>query len=201
MVKPASPKCFNPRTREGCDFWRCIKAPVWRRFNPRTREGCDPGSNKNKGGAEMFQSTHPRGVRLGTTYQTFARKLFQSTHPRGVRLPQGDTIPDTVDVSIHAPARGATVHNDGILKAEFLFQSTHPRGVQPDAASASGSLHAFQSTHPRGVRPGGRQLREMAGHVSIHAPARGATWYLRTTARLPGCFNPRTREGCDISLR
>ncbi len=33
--------------------------------------------------------------------------------------------------------------------------------------------------------------------VSIHAPARGATRLVSSTATWR-CFNPRTREGCDI---
>ncbi|CEO88645.1 Putative cytoplasmic protein (fragment) [Syntrophaceticus schinkii] len=32
--------------------------------------------------------------------------------------------------------------------------------------------------------------------VSIHAPARGATWMPQKVLRT-GCFNPRTRTGCD----
>ena len=56
-------------------------------FNPRTHEGCDSSF-------------------LGLT---FADIMFQSTHPRGVRL----TIPrrkqDVFIVSIHAPTRGATL--------------------------------------------------------------------------------------------
>ena len=34
----------------------------------------------------MFQSTHPHGVRLSDTENSYIRLLFQSTHPHGVRL-------------------------------------------------------------------------------------------------------------------
>ncbi|VDA99915.1 Octaprenyl diphosphate synthase / Dimethylallyltransferase / (2E,6E)-farnesyl diphosphate synthase / Geranylgeranyl pyrophosphate synthetase [Olavius algarvensis spirochete endosymbiont] len=55
-------------------------------------------------------------------------------------------------VSIHAPARGATV-----------------------SASRLRSLALFQSTHPRGVRHRSALVVEGRSTVSIHAPARGAT--------------------------
>ena len=36
-----------------------------------------------------------------------------------------------------------------------------------------------------------------AGDVSIHAPARGATWTIAPIDYTPKGFNSRTREGCD----
>ena len=82
----------------------------------------------------------------------------------------------------------------------------------------------FQSTHPRGVRQRDEKDPNDVATVSIHAPARGATrmtslksepWYVfqsthpRGVRRLliffpiprQACFNPRTREGCDLSWR
>ena len=78
-----------------------------------------------------FQSTHPRGVRLSCRCRLSNPQRFQSTHPRGVRQIDMDGICYAVtrfnprtregcdtkllrscslshDVSIHAPARGAT---------------------------------------------------------------------------------------------
>jgi len=55
-----------------------------------------------------FQSTHPRGVRHGSPFLRWPIAVFQSTHPRGVRpIIDADTW-YKVQVSIHAPARGAT---------------------------------------------------------------------------------------------
>ena len=34
-------KCFNPRTREGCDVCYRTGKLIITSFNPRTREGCD----------------------------------------------------------------------------------------------------------------------------------------------------------------
>ena len=120
----------------------------------------------------MFQSTHPRGVRLSILIYGVECTRFQSTHPRGVRL-------------LHWYER---------LGYEE-FQSTHPRGVRHrrpprhsfilsfnprthegcDSFVVDGAYKdVFQSTHPRGVRP--------------RTPNRCIRY---------SCFNPRTHEGCD----
>ena len=36
--------------------------------------------------------------------------------------------------------------------------------------------------------------------VSIHAPARGATWNIDFLCTSDTCFNPRTRTGCDFGI-
>ncbi len=99
----------------------------------------------------MFQSTHPHGVRPLTGYLDAIYVWFQSTHPHGVRHwkvqiqgllsrfnPRTRTGCDGVlwgqvvvsTVSIHAPARGATLSSaDDDWTA--MFQSTHPHGVRP----------------------------------------------------------------------
>ena len=122
--------------------------------------------------------------------------MFQSTHPHGVR-PEGIKAQnDLVNVSIHAPTRGATTYTVwGWLY--FQFQSTHPHGVRhnapmPSDSSVYVSIHAptrgatysrvyydvlissFQSTHPHGVRPSHSIFRLCFA-----------------------CFNPRTHTGCD----
>ena len=77
------------------------------------------------------------------------------------------------DVSTHAPARGATTTSSNVL-GRYLFQPTHPHGVR--RSNACLRIHScwFQPTHPHGVRR------------LISVPA------------FPhGCFNPRTRTGCD----
>ena len=99
---------FNPRTRVGCDVRQggravqrdgvSIHAPAWgatcrgqrqrhrqRGFNPRTRVGCDAAGVVEGVTDQLFQSTHPRGVRpQGKLFDLYLSK-FQSTHPRGVR--------------------------------------------------------------------------------------------------------------------
>ena len=149
----------------------------------------------------LFQSTHPRGVRHQQTLRLFRfRGLFQSTHPRGVRRTKFATHVDPQHVSIHAPAWGATrrfwsrpailrcfnprtrvgcdQRSRNIPTRIGWFQSTHPRGVRLRWQSFRKKGKKFQSTHPRGVR-------HDSGHVStLHR----------------GCFNPRTRVGCDAVM-
>ena len=57
---------------------------------------------------KMFQSTHPRGVRRPYLVRVFSTRRFQSTHPRGVRRMQTAVFCGSENVSIHAPAWGAT---------------------------------------------------------------------------------------------
>ena len=145
--------CFNPRTRVGCDFtfmqypspkgrvsihapawgataaWRC--RPRWLRcFNPRTRVGCDGPGQADVGQGVMFQSTHPRGVRLGS--KSRLTPSLSSFNPR-----------TRVGCDVHAGFPGLIV---------FTFQSTHPRGVRRKRSAPSTWPRTFQSTHPRGVR-------------------------------------------------
>jgi len=76
-------------------------------------------------------------------------------------------------VSIHAPARGATLSIRQALYS-VMFQSTRPRGARQTRVSWGEGDREFQSTRPRGAR------RE------------------RLQRRLPGsCFNPRARAGRD----
>ncbi len=143
--------------------------------------------------------------------------MFQSTHPHGVRLRCTLYFPSGIQVSIHAPARGATYADK--LQLCCLSVSIHaPARGATSAEIAPSQRTQFQSTHPHGVRLFNRCRSNTAYIVSIHAPARGATEALRINllasrvsihapARgateaanrlLEGYgFNPRTRTGCD----
>ena len=98
-------------------------------FNPHTREGCDSIARAHISFDISFQSTHPRRVRPkderagGTDYK------FQSTHPRRVRLYGPNCRTRRKGISIHTPAKGATINpwGNGLV---IEFQSTHPRRVR-----------------------------------------------------------------------
>ena len=100
-------------------------------FNPRSREGSDKIISK----------------------VVFVCVQFQSTLPRGERLIQLVTDSYNKGISIHAPARGATISPTPLSICCFRFQSTLPRGERP------------------------RLINMLADKIkiSIHAPARGAT--------------------------
>ena len=124
----------------------------------------------------VFQSTHPHGVRHKSDKSSFLVIVFQSTHPHGVRLNKGVVTLDAVTVSIHAPTWGATV-----------------------VESLASDILLFQSTHPHGVRPYLESLVRKVFNVSIHAPTWGATRLCRLLRTKTNGFNPRTHMGCDWS--
>ena len=80
------------------------------------------------------------------------------------------------DVSIHAPAWGATIERRD-LRAEWEFQFTRPHGARRRAGAASARPTWFQFTRPHGARP-------------------AKTWRWSTTT----CFNSRARMGRDPML-
>ena len=99
--------CFNPRTRMGCDspdYLRdmfvgvSIHAPAWG-ATTLTTIGLQTGE---------FQSTHPHGVRPFGVRVSHWESRFQSTHPHGVRHLGRQKVRTIDNVSIHAPAWGAT---------------------------------------------------------------------------------------------
>ena len=123
---------FNPRSREGSDNFTqrdftdrdCIS------IHAPARGATD--SILGWSHTEMrFQSTLPRGERLGVDWDALIKKydfnprsregsdfyaeragngsqIFQSTLPRGERLDQLQSFDKQSNISIHAPARGAT---------------------------------------------------------------------------------------------
>ena len=69
----------------------------------------------------MFQSTLPRGERLMPSMKLSYASLFQSTLPRGERLGSLAEIEGAVEVSIHAPAWGATLSTANATATSSCF--------------------------------------------------------------------------------
>ena len=145
-------KYFNPRSCEGSDhirqvFHKCdtisIHAPakgatsVWLRtihlvyyFNPRSREGSDDVTRLVMGLWGLFQSTLPRRERLRCPGQS----AYQYR------------------ISIHAPAKGATVKRQ-ILFSNFTdFNPRSREGSDNHQWINNSYYHKFQSTLPRRER-------------------------------------------------
>ncbi len=145
-----------------------------------------------------FQSTHPRRVRpITPIWQVWPRPMFQSTHPRRVRpiLQIADALltlrfnPRTragcdaqrwqivaaEEVSIHAPAQGATLRRAHVGRMWYGFNPRTRAGCDPWPSSDYTPQWSFQSTHPRRVRPEDTYPGPDEDGVSIHAPAQGAT--------------------------
>ena len=152
MIQQTAPICFNPRTHEGCDATWIVTDRTF----------------------HMFQSTHPRRVRLIRCKSSLTTSKFQSTHPRRVRRIVGSDFFFRESVSIHAPTKGATI---GLpVTYALLNVSIHAptKGATNQCLTFQIIICRFQSTHPRRVR-----------HLQL---------FLK---RLRKRFNPRTHEGCD----
>ena len=122
-------------------------------FNPRSREGSDLDSSPLPSAVAGF---NPR-----------SREGSDDGGRRGTRR--------AAPVSIHAPARGATAWPATSTIRSPSFNPRSREGSDQDGRKIIELIRKFQSTLPRGERPErGSHLADPA-HVSIHAPARGAT--------------------------
>ena len=135
VVLPASMTTygFNPRTREGCDSntrWRTVAVASFQSTHPRGVRRRRPVALV---ATDQFQSTHPRGVRLPKNRPNVSgRASFQSTHPRGVRRWSAPHIATWHDVSIHAPARGATPARCSLLRGLASFNPRTREGCDDE---------------------------------------------------------------------
>ena len=166
---------FNPRSREESDRLHLMMSLCRQKhFNPRSREGSDYSHVTEEDVRELFQSTLPRRKRHKslTALGDFAK--FQSTLPRRER--QGLLIWrfGMYNISIHAPAKGAT-HGR---------YACHLRQIISIHAPAKGATRiywilcngsTFQSTLPRRERHRGLRRCPERLYISIHAPVKGAT--------------------------
>ena len=132
-----------------------------------------------------------------------------------------NTANGTLEISIHAPAKGATlqIFNDKKKRIDFNPRSRegsdqcterllyplynfNPRSREGSDPSFCGSpLHQlFQSTLPRRERHFNRVPKCCWCHISIHAPAKGATDLMIIGTTAMRHFNPRSREGSDSNI-
>ena len=123
--------------------------------------------------------------------------IFQSTLPQGERRGSWLQCPDNPCISIHAPARGATLCSCGKRRVLKYFNPRSRKGSDEMPGLFRIIILLFQSTLPQGER----QCRNTGSYrycnfnprsrkgsdvlclyvhydncgISIHAPARGAT--------------------------
>ena len=130
--------------------------PNPRSFNPRARTGRDMERGCSPQMEHLFQSTRPHGARLPAILRILRTGLVSIHAPaRGATL-FGASRRANISVSIHAPARGATV--DGAcadsLRSRFNPRARTGRDASPSAIREVEIL--FQSTRPHGARPQSR---------------------------------------------
>ena len=119
---------FNPRSREGSDDVLSSNDFIFHDFNPRSREGSDYYSENPASDGTTFQSTLPRGERL------LFRKSITSRHNFNPRSREGsDNVCSFLyilhNISIHAPARGATSTYQLMLLCSFISIHAPARGA------------------------------------------------------------------------
>jgi len=147
-------------------------------------------------GADMFQSTPPRGRRHRRLGVCLEHCAFQSTPPRGRRHKTWQGYRHGHTVSIHASAREATKHKHHNQR-NCQFQSTPPRGRRLGTFIYPVASFSFQSTPPRGRRRSIWAGLNYEISVSIHASAREATHGAAKSPAESTGFNPRLRAGGD----
>ena len=146
---------FNPRSREGSDLAFAYDSYNGLSFNPRSREGSDN------------PAIHPR----------MNPQWFQSTLPRGERPMFLDLIGGRSKVSIHAPARGATLPRPVVLRTHQRFNPRSREGSDETVTSTEPPSPCFNPRSREGSDCLRRSISKPPLRVSIHAPARGATLY------------------------
>ena len=168
---------FNPRSREGSDTSAFAVACKLSNFNPRSREGSDLKAVTRLLPSVLFQSALPRGERRFKIHSQIPFKQYFNPRSRegsdpcpwvvlfvrkinfNPRSREGSDIDvllsnaSVQQISIRAPARGATRNPGGCL--------------------SSGSWISIRAP-ARGATEETRAER-MAYYISIRAPARGAT--------------------------
>ena len=148
-ARRSSRRYFNPRSREGSDGSNSVMRPYHGHFNPRSREGSDSTVYKQSLPTSRISIHAPaKGATTVAIYRPFGSGNFNprsregSDHSRKTgKVPEPDFNPrsregsdhtgrmtkDMADISIHAPAKGATMRFTRNHPAHQSFQSTLPR--------------------------------------------------------------------------
>ena len=100
----------------------------------------------------IFQSTLPRGERPSFLHDVGLFTPFQSTLPRGERRVAATSDTMYMRISIHAPARGATMAEQFLNAALVISIHAPARGATNANANLLFHKLIFQSTLPRGER-------------------------------------------------
>ena len=170
-----------------------------RNFNPRSREGSDIFLSKDFVDNLKFQSTLPRGERREHRHRKgFGDRNFNPRSREGSDKPTLGSEFKSYTISIHAPARGATtvflIHKISNINFNprsregsdpispytiYWWYNFNPRSREGSDVVCDGTSNGYGNFNPRS-REGSDSWRRYAvivsGWISIHAPARGATY-------------------------
>ena len=146
----------------------------------------------------VFQFTPLREGRRQSPPAQSSPSYFNS-RPSARGDPQNAVKGNLVDISIHAPPRGATPHAD---PAGFVFLDFNSR---PSARGDARNAHPYTLYQHFNSRPSARGDEPQDANsdrwqmISIHAPPRGATGETRLQAHIRKNFNSRPSARGDAS--
>ncbi len=193
VTRLRSPTCFDPRPCGRGDPAYLPPWPVKAPFRPTPlREGRRHGSAVSALQSSFDPRPCGRGDRLLVPRVPFACCFDPRPCGRGDQTTNGARTEQ--QVSIHAPAGGATALLDSLLHFG-RFRSTPLREGRHRLNADLSVDDGFRSTPLREGRQAGMPNKEPDAGVSIHAPAGGATLYAAET-RGPSMFRSTPlREG------
>ena len=143
--------------------------------NLRFHKGSDVQTVWRLSVAMQFQSTLPRRERPGC--RIFLKSYLDiSIHAptKGATLFVAVKVWYPMKISIHAPTKGATQATQNAI-GYVQFQSTLPRRERQNSGVPRSIDNVFQSTLPRRERQNPSHTAQHHQHISIHAPTKGAT--------------------------
>ena len=173
--REARPDCFDPRSRAGSDT--CIQKlpPRSVRFDPRSRAGSDHSTDDEVNCNALFRSTLPRGERLGWSY--------------------GLVI--LTPVSIHAPARGATLWQAYTVGGAHGFDPRSRAGSDGLRHDGTRFCHRFDPRSRAGSDCKAPALLTNCRQFRSTLPRGERRRDLGCAASPDKCFDPRSRAGSD----
>ena len=132
-----------------------------------------------------FQSTLPRRERPEKPKSVIYMREFQSTLPQRERHVFRTESDSRQDISIHAPAKGATGRSRVGAAAPRYFNPRSREGSDLIRKRYFMQTFRFQSTLLRRERRAGDVADVLLAVISIHAPAKGAT--VNDACHIPRC--------------
>ena len=160
--------------------------------------GCDYGDSVHANVYTVSIHAPTRGCDWIIVSVLLLLSMFQSTHPRGVRLQSTLDLNLYTAVSIHAPTRGATSASSP--KPQYRLVSIHAptRGATCKGRYSQWRVQVSIHAPTRGATSTTlwRTKNSICFNPRTHEGCDLQRW---PCMAVEVCFNPRTHEGCDFA--
>ena len=164
-------------------------------FNSRSREGSDHIGVREIDAIGMFQFTLPRGERPRDIELEEYHVAFQFTLPRGERLLSDGAV--AYDQRFNSRSREGSDTPGRVYTALAISFNSRSREGSDDLLDVVTEDNAVSIHAPARGATFSEASHLPRRAVSIHAPARGATRQMQTSRMKSFGFNSRSREGSD----